>query len=107
MLTVIALIAGGVAVLNAHRAEQRRVLAESQRLSNYSQNEPAGSDLAFLLAAQGYRLNANPLTEAALFRSVAGAPTEISARIPADGTVSAVAISQLSLIHISQPPSPD
>ena len=94
MLTVIALIAGGVAVLNAHRAEQRRVLAESQRLSNYSQNEPAGSDLAFLLAAQGYRLNANPLTEAALFRSVAGAPTEISARIPVDGTVSAVAISQ-------------
>lgn len=71
LLTVISVVAGGFAVHNANRAEQRRVLAESQRLAGYSQNEPAGSELGFLLAAQGYRMDANPVTEAALFRSVA------------------------------------
>ena len=60
VLTVAAVVAGGVAVVNANRAEQRRILAESQRLASYSQNEPAASDLAFLLAAEGYRLGATP-----------------------------------------------
>ena len=95
VLTVAAVVAGGVAVVNANRAEQRRILAESQRLANYSQNEPAASDLAFLLAAQGYRLGANPLTETALFRSVTDAPPEIKKRIPVDG-VAAVAISDVA-----------
>jgi WD40 repeat protein len=93
ILTVAAVVASLFAVNNAHRAEQRRIVAESQRLANYSQNEPATSDLAFLLAAQGYRLGANPLTETALFRSVTDMPPEIKERIPTDATVAAVAYS--------------
>ena len=96
VLTVAAVVAGLFAVNNAHRAEDRRVLAESQRLANYSQNEPATSDLAFLLAAQGYRLGANPLTETALFRSVTERPAEIKEIIPVDGTVTTAAISEVA-----------
>ncbi len=93
VLTVAAVVAGGVAVVNANRAEQRRVLAESQRLAGYSQNQPAASDLAFLLAAEGYRMGANPLTETALFRAVNEIPTVIKQRIPSDVAIAAVAIS--------------
>lgn len=96
VLTVAAVVAGGVAVVNAHRAEERRILAESQRLANYSQAEPTTSELAFLLAAQAYRMGANPLTETALFRSVTERPAEIKQRIPIDGSVSAVAISTVA-----------
>jgi WD40 repeat protein len=93
VLTVAAVVASFFAVDNANRAEQRRILAESQRLANYSQNEPAASDLAFLLAAQGYRLGANALTETALFRSVTDVPPEIKQRIATNGAAAAVAIS--------------
>ena len=91
VLTVAAVVAGGIAVVNADRAEQRRILAESQRLAGYSQNQPAASDLAFLLAAEGYRLGRNPLTETALFRSVTDVPTQIKKRIAVDGVATAVA----------------
>ena len=96
VLTVAAVVAGGVAVVNANRAEQRRILAESQRLAGYSQNQPAASDLAFLLAAEGYRLGRNPLTETALFRSVTDVPTQIKKRIAVDGVATAVAISDVA-----------
>lgn len=93
VLTVAAVVAGLFAVNNANRAEQRRIQAESQRLANYSQNEPAASDLAFLLAAQGYRLGDNALTETALFRSVTDVPAEIKQRIATEGAAAAVVIS--------------
>ena len=89
-------VAGGIAVVNADRAEQRRILAESQRLAGYSQKRAAASDLAFLLAAEGYRLGRNPLTETALFRSVTDVPTQIKKRIAVDGVATAVAISDVA-----------
>lgn len=96
VLTVAAVVAGLFAVNNANRAEQRRIQAESQRLANYSQNEPAASDLAFLLAAHGYRLNDNALTETALFRAVTDVPAAIKQRIGTNGAAAAVAISEVA-----------
>ena len=93
VLTVAALVAGGVAVVNAHKAEQRRIQAESQRLANYSQDEPAVSDLAFLLGAQSYRQNANPLTESAVFRAVTSVPPEVKQTVQTGSPVTAVALS--------------
>jgi WD40 repeat protein len=95
VLTVAAVAAGGIAVINANRAEDRRILAESQRLAAQSQTELERPDLAFLLAAQGYRLNPNTGTESALLTAVANLP-EVKERIPTGGPVAAVAISDVA-----------
>lgn len=92
VLTVAAVVAGGIAVVNANRAEQRRVQAESQRLAAQSQTELERPDLAFLLAAQGYRLDQNTGTTSALLTAVANR-AEVKERIPTGGPVTAVAIS--------------
>ena len=95
VLTVAAVVAGLLAVNNAHRAEERRVLAESQRLAAQSQTELERPDLAFLLAAEGYRLNQNTGTTGALLTAVANLP-EVKERIPTGEPVAAVAISDVA-----------
>jgi WD40 repeat protein len=92
VLTVAAVVAGGVAVVNADRAEQRRIQADAQRLAAQSQTELEQPDLAFLLAAHGYRLYQSERTESALLTSVANLP-EIKQRIRTDSPVKAVAMS--------------
>lgn len=92
ILTVAAIVAGGIAVYNANRAEQRRIQAEAQRLAAQSQTELERPDLAFLLAAHGYRLDPNVGTESALLTAVANMP-EIKQRIPTGVAVAAVATS--------------
>lgn len=95
VLTVAAVVAGLFAVNNANRAEQRRVQAEAQRLAAQSQTELERPDLAFLLAAEGYRLNQNAGTTSALLTSVANLP-EVKERIPTDEPVAAVVLSAAS-----------
>lgn len=92
VLTVAAVVGAGVAVTNAHRAEDRRIDAEAQRLSAQSQAELARPDLAFLLAASGYRLRPNAQTEGALLTTVATAP-EVKQLISVDAPVTALATS--------------
>ncbi|RDH79454.1 TIR domain-containing protein [Mycolicibacterium moriokaense] len=92
VLTVAAVVAGGIAVVNANRAEQRRVQAEAQRLAAQSQTLLERPDLAFLLAAQGYRLDPNVGTQSALLTAVANTP-EMKERIPTGVPVAAVATS--------------
>lgn len=93
VLTVAAVVAGSIAVYNANRAEQRRIQAEAQRLAAQSQTELERPDLAFLLAAHGYRLDANVGTASALLTAVANMP-EVKQRIPTGAPVTAVAISE-------------
>ncbi len=95
MLAVLALAAvtgAGFAVRNAHTAEQRRVQAVAQRLAAQSQTELERPDLAFLLAANGYRTDATPATASALLTAVADRP-EIKMRIDPTASVTAVATS--------------
>ncbi|KUI03871.1 hypothetical protein AU190_04315 [Mycolicibacterium acapulense] len=93
VLTVVAVVAGTIAVYNANRAEQRRIQAEAQRLAAQSQTELERPDLAFLLAAQGYRLDPSVRTASALLTAVANMP-EIKQRIPTASPVTGVAISE-------------
>ncbi|MGE0217392.1 toll/interleukin-1 receptor domain-containing protein [Mycolicibacterium sp.] len=95
VLTVAAVVAAGVAVTNARRAEDRRIDAEAQRLSAQSQAELARPDLAFLLAAAGYRLRPNVSTEGALLTAVANRP-EIRQQMPVGPPVTALALSAAS-----------
>ncbi len=95
LLTVAALVGAGVAVRNAQHAEQRRIQAEAQRLAAQSQSELERPDLAFLLAAHGYRLDPGVRTQSALLTAVANHP-EIKMRIGADAPVTAVATSAAS-----------
>lgn len=92
VLTVAAVAAAGIAVYNANQAEQRRIQAEAQRLAAQSRTELERPDLAFLLAAHGYRLHPSVQTEGALLTSVANLP-EFKRRILVDAPVSTVAIS--------------
>jgi hypothetical protein len=92
VLTVSAVVGAGVAVTNAHRAEDRRIDAEAQRLSAQSQAELARPDLAFLLAASGYRMRPNTQTESALLTTVANVP-EVKQRISVGAPVTALATS--------------
>lgn len=92
VLTVAAVVGAGVAVTNAHRAEDRRIDAEAQRLAAQSQAELVRPDLAFLLAASGYRLRPNAQTEGALLTTVANAP-EVKQRVPVGAPVTALATS--------------
>ncbi|MDQ2636220.1 MAG: TIR domain-containing protein [Actinomycetota bacterium] len=92
VLTVAAVTGAGIAVYNANQAEQRRIQAEAQRLAAQSRTELERPDLAFLLAAHGYRLHRSVQTEGALLTAVANLP-EFKERIPVDAPVTAVAIS--------------
>lgn len=92
VLTIAAVAGAGIAVYNANRAEQRRIQAEAQRLAAQSGTELERPDLAFLLAAQGYRLDHSPQTESALLTAVANLP-EFKQRIPTEAPVTAVAFS--------------
>ncbi|MDA4110353.1 TIR domain-containing protein [Mycolicibacterium holsaticum] len=92
VLTVAAVAGAGIAVYNANQAEQRRVQAEAQRLAAQSRTELERPDLAFLLAAHGYRLHQSVQTEGALLTAVANLP-EFKQRIPVDAPVTAVAMS--------------
>lgn len=92
VLTLAAVAGAGIAVYNANQAEQRRVQAEAQRLAAQSRTELERPDLAFLLAAHGYRLHRSVQTEGALLTAVANLP-EFKQRIPVDAPVTAVAVS--------------
>lgn len=92
VLTVAAVVGAGIAVRNSNRAEQSRIRAESQRLAAQSGAELERPDLAFLLAAHGYRMNDNAQTRSALLTAVADMP-EFKQRIPTDSPVTALATS--------------
>lgn len=92
VLTVAAVTGAGIAVYNANQAQQRRIQAEAQRLAAQSRTELERPDLAFLLAAHGYRLHHSVQTEAALLTAVASLP-EFKQRIPSDSPVAAVGFS--------------
>lgn len=95
VLTAAAVVAGSLAVVNAQRAEQRRIQADAQRLAAQSRTELERPDLAFLLAAEGYRLNQDAGTTSALLTAVANLP-EVKERIPSAEPVTAVAISDVA-----------
>ncbi|MGE2692647.1 toll/interleukin-1 receptor domain-containing protein [Mycolicibacterium pulveris] len=92
VLTVAAIAGAGIAVYNANQAEQRRVQAEAQRLAAQSRTELERPDLAFLLAAHGYRMHQSVQTEGALLTAVANLP-EFKQRVPVGAPVTAVAVS--------------
>ncbi len=92
LLTIAAITGAGIAVYNANRAEQRRIQAEAQRLAAQSGTELERPDLAFLLAAHGYRMHHGEQTQAALLTAVANLP-EFKRRIPTGAPVTAVAAS--------------
>ncbi|MGV0643093.1 TIR domain-containing protein [Mycolicibacterium sp. XJ2546] len=92
VLTIAAVAGAGIAVYNANQAEQRRLQAEAQRLAAQSRTELERPDLAFLLAAHGYRMHPSLQTEGALLTAVANLP-EFKQRIPVDAPVTAVAVS--------------
>lgn len=92
VLTVAAVTGAGIAVYNANQAEQRRIQAEAQRLAAQSRTELERPDLAFLLAAHGYRLHQGVQTEGALLTAVATLP-EFKQRIAVDVPVTTTAIS--------------
>jgi WD40 repeat protein len=95
VLTVAAVTGAGIAVHNANKAEQRRIQAEGQRLAAESRTELERPDLAFLLAAHGYKLHDSVQTEAALLTAVATLP-EFKQRIPTDAAVTALSFSDAS-----------
>lgn len=92
ILTAAAFAGAGIAVRNANRAEQSRIRAESQRLAAQSGAELERPDLAFLLAAHGYRMDDNVQTRSALLTALADMP-EFKRRIQTDSPVNALAAS--------------
>jgi WD40 repeat protein len=92
ILAVAAVTGAGIAVRNADRAEQRRIEADAGRLAAQSQSELNRPDLAFLLAANGFRRHQSVQTRSALLTSVANLP-EVKERLQPGTNVTAVAMS--------------
>ena len=73
-LLIAAVVSAVIARSNAVRAEHRRIDADAQRLGLEASSVPGPPDLAFTLAAEGFRLRATDATAEALTNAADAAP---------------------------------
>ncbi len=74
VLLIAAIVGAVLATVNARQAEQRRIDAEARRLGIEATSLDGPPDLAFTLAAEGYRMRASSATSRALLTTADAAP---------------------------------
>ena len=91
VLLIAALVSASIARSNAVRAESRRVDAEARRLGLAATGIAGPPDLAYMLAAEGYRMRPSGTTLSALLKTADAAPQVLHLRHDHHAPVTAMA----------------